>query len=99
MAFQNLIAFLNQPAAAVFAEHSNVRVSKTKVEHISKPAIRIFAGHDPGFPDKVKFAMRTDPQAPKITVRQRTERDPGTFVHADVGIAFGVVVAYVQFLI
>lgn len=69
---KNSLALLNQPAAHIFGEMSDMRLIRPQGELILDPSVSVLSGQDSVLPDHIKHPMCADPQIAQIPVCKRT---------------------------
>ena len=89
-------ALINQPAAHILGEISDVCLIGSQGEFVLDPSVGILSGQDSVLPDLVERPVCPDSQIAQISVGKRTFGSLGTFVYANIGIAPRIVLAYIQ---
>ena len=87
---------INQLAAHILGEISDMCLIRSQGEFVLDPAVGILSGQYSVPPDHIEHPMCPDSQVAQISVCKRALGDLGTFVYTHVGIAFRVVLTYIQ---
>ena len=93
---KNGSTFINQLAAHIFVEISDMCLIGSQGEFVSEPSVSVFSCHDSIIPDHVVCLVRPDSQVAQISVCKHALGYLGTLVYSHIGIAFRVMLAYIQ---
>ena len=89
-------ALINQPAAHILGEISDVCLIGSQGEFVLDPSVGILSGQYSVLPDLIERPVCPDSQVAQISVGKRTFGNLGTFVYANISIAPRIVLAYIQ---
>lgn len=89
-------ALINQLAAHILGEISDVCLIGSQGEFVLDPTVSIFSGQDSVLPDQVECPVCPDSQVAQISVCKRALGNLGTPVYPHIGIALRVMLAYIQ---
>jgi len=96
--FQDNSALLNELTAHILGEIADVCLIGSQGEFILDPSVGILSGQDSVLPDQVECPVCPDSQVAQISVCKRALGNLGTFVYPYIGIAFRVMLTYIQLL-
>ena len=94
--FKDSPALINQLAAHIFGEISDMGLIGSQGEFVLDPSVGILSGQDSVLPDQVECPVCPDSQVAQISVCKRALGNLGTLVYAYISIAFRVMLAYIQ---
>ena len=89
-------ALINQLAAHIFGEISDMGLIGSQGEFVLDPSVGILSGQDSVLPDQIECPVCPDSQIAQISVGKRTFGNLGTLVYANISIAPRIVLAYIQ---
>ena len=91
-------ALINQLAAHILGEISDVCLVGSQGEFVLDPSVGILSGQDSVLPDQVECPVCPDSQVAQISVCKRALGNLGTFVHAYISVTAWIMLAYIQLL-
>ena len=94
--FKDSTALINQLAAHIFGEISDMGLIGSQGEFVPEPSVSILSCQDSVLPDQVERPVCPDSQVTQISVCERTLGNPGTFMYTNIGIALRIMLAYIQ---
>ena len=89
-------ALINQLAAHIFGEISDMGLIGSQGEFVLDPSVGILSGQDTVLPDLIERPVCPDSQIAQISVCKRALGNLGTPVYPHIGIALRVMLAYIQ---